>query len=176
MVLKSLKKNIKFAWRYAKDQKNVLIKYIISNIISIIISITVPILSAKIIINLTSNSFYQLIYIAGVIFVVENIRNIINYIAKNCSQIIYRETFSKIQIDLGRQILKLENTIIDNNGSGVFIQRITGDTSRLADIFNRQKGAANENTKLRIIKTALRRMFLISLPAKRNNLIFSPQY
>lgn len=128
--------NLKFAWKYSKDQKFKLIKYIICNIISIIISVIVPIFSAKIIIALTDNNFYQLILIAIVIFAVENLRNFIHYFARYYSQVIYRETFIKIQTDLGKQILKLENKSIDENSSGVFIQRLTGDTSRLADIFN----------------------------------------
>ena len=43
---------------------------------------------------------------------------------------------SRIQKDLGKNILKLENNILDKNGSGVFIQRMTNDTARLADIYD----------------------------------------
>ena len=49
---------------------------------------------------------------------------------------IYRESFIKIQNDLGKEILKLENKVLDSNSSGVFIQRLTNDTSKIADIFN----------------------------------------
>ena len=134
--MKELWKNLKFAWIYAKEQKSLLIKYIIANVLNIIISLVVPILSAKIIIYLTENSFYQLILMSVAIFIIENIRNLVNYNARYYAQVIYRETFTKIQTDLGKNILKLENKVIDNNSSGVFIQRLTNDTSRLADIFN----------------------------------------
>ncbi len=129
-------KNLKLTWQYAKEQKYKLIKYMICNFISIIISVVVPILSAKIIISLTTNEFYQLLSMSIVIFIVENTRNIVNYFARYYSQVIYRESFTKIQTTLGKEILRLENTCIDNNSSGVFIQRLTNDTSRLADIFN----------------------------------------
>ena len=33
-------------------------------------------------------------------------------------------------------MLKLETKTIDENSSGVFIQRLTNDTSKIADIFN----------------------------------------
>ena len=134
--MKELFKNLKFTWRYTKDLKKELIKYIMCNIFHIIISIIVPIISAKIIIALTSDSFEQLIYMAIVIFIIENVRNVIHYLGRYYSQIIFRESFIKIQTDLGKNILKLENKIIDDNNSGVFIQRLTNDTSRLADIFN----------------------------------------
>ncbi len=128
--------NLKFAWQYAKNQKWKLIKYIVTNIVSIIVSVVVPILSAKIIIALTDNNFYQLIFISILIFFIENVRNLIRYFSRYYAQTIYRETFSKLQIDLGKQILKLENESLDDSGSGVFIQRLSNDTSRLADIFN----------------------------------------
>ena len=134
--MKELISNIKFAWNYTKDQKIELIKYIIMNILHIIISIIIPILSSQIIIKLTSNMFYQLIFISLIIFLVENLRNVIHYLSSHYSQVIYRESLIKIQTDLGKQILKLENKILDANSSGVFIQRLTNDTSRLADIFN----------------------------------------
>lgn len=134
--MKETWKNIKFAWQYTKDLKGMLIKYIICNICSIIISIIVPLLSAKIIISLTNNHFKQLIYMSIAIFIIENGRNLVSYFARYYSQVIYRENFTKIQTELGREILKLENQSIDNTSSGIFIQRLTNDTSRLADVFN----------------------------------------
>ncbi len=134
--MKETWKNVKFAWEYTKDSKELLIKYILGNILSVIISIVVPILSAKILIALTSNQFHQLIFMSIIIFLIENVRNVCHYFCRHCSQVIYRESFTKIQTELGREILKLENRAIDKNSSGVFIQRLTNDTSRLADVFN----------------------------------------
>lgn len=134
--MKELWSNLKFSWQFAKNQKWKLIKYLICNIFAIIISVVVPIISAKIIIYLTNNEFYQLILAAIAIFIIENMRNIINYLIRYYSQVIYRETFSNIQTNLGKEILKLENKSIDANSSGVFIQRLTNDTSRMAEIFH----------------------------------------
>lgn len=134
--MKEFIKNLKFAWKYSKDQKFKLIKYIICNISSIFISVVIPILSAKIIVELTNNQFYQLIMIAIAIFFIENLRNLIHYFSRYYSQVIYRESFINIQTELSKEILKLENKIIDETGSGSFIQRLTNDTSRLADVFN----------------------------------------
>lgn len=134
--MKEFFSNLKFAWKYCKSLKSQLINYIICNIFSVIISVIIPILSANIIIKLTNNEFYQLISISIIIFIVENIRNIVNTKGRYHSQIIYRESFINIQTELSKEILKLENKIIDENSSGTFIQRLTNDTSRLADIFN----------------------------------------
>lgn len=134
--MKDLVDNLKFAWNYAKGQKKRIIIYILCNIVSILISVFVPILSARVIVDLTISQFQQVLLISFVILVVELSRNIVNYLARYCSQIVYRETFTLIQSSLGYEILKLENQCIDRNSSGVFIQRLTNDTSKIADIFN----------------------------------------
>ena len=128
--MKSFFPNLKFVWKYAQDQKLTIIKFIILNVLTVIISVI-----AKIIIALTDSAFYQLIFIAIIIFIVEVSYNFITLFLNKCDQIICRETFVKIQTDLGSQILKLENKTIDSNNSGVFIQRLTNDTSRLSDVF-----------------------------------------
>ena len=134
--MKEFISNLRFSWKYAKSQKARLLCFCLCNIINIIISIFVPILSAKIVINLTSNEFKQTILVALIIFIVESLRNIINYFTRYFSQVVYRETFTKIESDLGREILRLENRCLDSNSSGVFIRRLTQDTSGIADIFS----------------------------------------
>ena len=134
--MKEFLKNLKLAWIYTKDQKIRLILYIFCNIISIFISICIPILSAKIIVNLTNNNFKQLLLISLVILAVELLTNLIHHLSRYFSQVIYREAFVSIQTDLGKNILKIENRCIDKTSTGLFIQRLTSDTSRLADIFN----------------------------------------
>jgi ABC-type multidrug transport system fused ATPase/permease subunit len=134
--MKELIDNLKFTWKYLKNTKHYFYLYLIMNLCFIVISLVVPIISAKIIIYLTSNNFYQLFMMSIVIFIIENIRSIVDYFAIKCTQHIYRETMINLQYDLASNILKLENKIIDDNGSGLFIQRLTNDTSRMSDIFN----------------------------------------
>lgn len=134
--MKEFLNNVKFAWKYAKGEKKKIVVYILCNILTVAISIFIPILSAQIIVALTSSEFKQVVLISLVILAVEFSRNISNYFVRLFSQIIYRETFTKIQSSLGKEILKLENKTIDENSSGVFIQRLTNDTSKIADIFN----------------------------------------
>ena len=55
--LKEVWDNLKFTWKYVKSQKINIIGFAICNIVMIIISVIVPVISAKIIVNLTSNNF-----------------------------------------------------------------------------------------------------------------------
>ena len=134
--MKELWNNLKFVWVYAKDQKKRLFLSAFCNVIAITFSIIVPILSARIIVHLTSNQLYQVLAISLVLLIFNIVGQLVHCLARYCSQKIYRETFTKIQSALGREILKLENQCIDSHSSGVFIQRLTNDTSKLADIFN----------------------------------------
>ena len=134
--MKEFWKNIKLTWKYTKDQKTTLIKYIIVTILNIIVALLIPILSAQLIVKLTNNQLYQLIFIGLIIYLVENIYNIISYLSTRYYQIIRRESYTRIQKDLGSNILNLEVETLDKNSSGVFIQRLTRDTEELSIIFN----------------------------------------
>lgn len=138
--MKDFCKNLKFTWNYAKNKKKEFILIVITSIISIIINIVIPILYAKETVNITDNKLYQLLIVGFLIFIIEIARNIIRYIFNNCTRIIYRDTLGRLQIDLGRHVLKLTNSTIDAKSSGVFIQRLTNDTSKLADVFFQLSG------------------------------------
>lgn len=133
--MKEFFSNLKKAWIYGKGQKKFIIGYIVFNIIFIFINLFVPILSAKAIVELTNNKLNQVVFIGFVILVVELLRNFANYITSYFRQQIYRETYSKIETTLGAEILKIENQSLDEKGSGLFIQRLTNDASKIADIF-----------------------------------------
>lgn len=134
--MKEFKKNLKRVWVFIKPLKVRFIFNIIISIIMIIMSIVFPILSAQIIVNLTNSEFIQLLAISLIICILNFIDDLLYYFQSKNYQIIFRESYLNIQNTIGREILKLENQVIDNNGTGVFIQRITGDASKLSDIFN----------------------------------------
>lgn len=128
--------NLKLVWRFAKYQKKNIIKTTIWKIIIMIISVVVPLISAKIIVNLTDNKIYQCLMFVVLMFVIENLRNFAIYFSNCFSQVVFRETMVLMQKSLGDAMLKLETKVIDDNGSGVFVQRLTNDVSLLSDEFS----------------------------------------
>ena len=134
--MKELFNNLKFAWKYVKGQKGKIILLAIVGLFLAVIGVVLPILSARLIVYLTSNELLQLLSIAFVVFAVEILKNIMKYFSDYLLNIVYRETFNNIQISLGKEILKLKNKTLDSNSSGFFIQRLMGDTSKLSSIFN----------------------------------------
>jgi ABC-type multidrug transport system fused ATPase/permease subunit len=51
-------------------------------------------------------------------------------------QYVFTECHKRIELDLGKEILKVENKCLDKNGSGMFIQRITSDVNRISEVFS----------------------------------------
>ena len=135
-VMKNLLNNLKFSWNYVKGSKKSIILFLISNLFQIGFSVIAPILSAKIVISLTTNEYIRIINIAVIIFLVDYISDIFGYFINIMGSKIYRETMTEIEYDLGRNILMLENKCLDENGSGLFIQRLTGDTSKISTIYS----------------------------------------
>ena len=130
-----LKTNLKFVWKYAKEEKNRFILYGILNIFIIAISVLGPILSAKIILALTKEEFSQVIYVAIAILLINLFKNFLGYIGQLVTHKIHRNALAKAEIDLGGEILKLSNTSLEKHGTGVFIQRLNNDISRITDVF-----------------------------------------
>ena len=134
--MKDLRKNLKFAWQYANDVKNKIIMFIVFDFAQILISIILPIISAKMIVKLTSNELEQVLYLAIILFLIQAGRNIIDFFTDYYIRYSYKEILKKLQMDLSKTILKLKNSCIEKTSSGLFIQRISGDTTKIADIFN----------------------------------------
>ena len=134
--IKELLHNLKETWKYTKGVRKYILIITIISICYIATSVIVPIFSAKQIIELTNNQLEQLLYISGVLLGLELFRGIMHYLRRICTQIVHRRSFVKIQSELGKEILKLENKTIDNNSSGVFIQRLTEDCENMSRIFN----------------------------------------
>lgn len=129
--------NLKKLKKYAAGQKKHFIIILIGSFISVILRIIMPLLSAKIIISLTSNDYLQIILIAISILGVELLANYNSYLTWKNSNIFYQSVLSKLQLDLGKNILKIENKVLEEKGSGIFIQRLTGDARQITTGFDR---------------------------------------
>ena len=134
--MKDLFKNLKLTWNYAKSEKYRLIAYVLLNIIMIGISVIIPIFAAKQMIYLTESNLERLLIVSLIVSAIELFRILINHISRTLSINIFINTYSTLIYALAKEVLKLSNKTMDENGTGVFIQRITNDTFRMSDIYN----------------------------------------
>ena len=128
-------RNFKKLWNYASNNKLLIIKCIIYNILFVAIRISVILLSAKLIIKLTNKDALGLFLTALIVYGLELSHNTIFLFIRGCYQKIYKNLFTALQSTLSEEILKIKKECIDKNSSGLFIQRITNDTSTLASLF-----------------------------------------
>lgn len=127
--------NLKLSYKYAKKQKKEFILYFVANVILAIVGAIAPLLSAKQLLKLTDGLLDELIFFTVLVFIIEVTNNIGSFMARKFAQIFSREVLKQIQIDIAREVLKIETSDLDKKSSGVFIDRLVRDTGRIADIF-----------------------------------------
>jgi len=140
VLMKETINNLKRVYRYGRQYKKNLIIFSIMSITFIVINIVAPIISAKALVYLTDNLYYQLFLAAVVIFLIELVAAINHWILRRNTQVFFRGTTKKIQLASAKEILKLELTDINKSSSGTFIQRIGSDTDEMSKIFTRGMG------------------------------------
>ncbi len=133
--MKDFFSNLKITWKYEKSNRKNIILLCIFEVIMTIIRIVVPLLSARKIIYLTDSLLNKLAYITIMLFLVETFYDICRFYRVKQLQIIYMECQKKMQLDMGKNLLKLENDCLDKNSSGKFVQRLTNDIYKISDIF-----------------------------------------
>ena len=133
---KNLFKNLKQTWKLTKGSRKYLFGCIIFTTLLSVTGAIIPTFTAKEILYINGSLWNKLIFIAVLILVFEILVNLFRYLYRKLSQLFYREALINIQTKLAQETLSLETEEIDNNTSGLFINRLNQDTSKLADIFN----------------------------------------
>lgn len=131
----NFKLNIKRTWRYIKKAKWSLIAFGIISIIEAVFSSIMPLLSAKVILNITNGLMKQLILSSLAVFLISFVFWIFVYLKGVFYQKIYQKVLVNIQKSLAEEILNLEISEIDKHSSGLFINRLNNDTQDIAGIF-----------------------------------------
>ncbi len=133
--MKEFLKNIKFVWKYSKGERKRIILYIGLSVVYIFASLIYPILSAQMLVKITENLLVQFISMGLIILSIDLLCDTISYFRSMMYEKIFRNIYINIQYDLGKEILKLSNKSLEDNGSGKFIQRLVGDTKSISTIF-----------------------------------------
>ena len=129
-------KNLKFTWRFTAKSRKTLAVSLACQILSAVLGIVAPMVSAQIIIAYTSDKAEQVIYIAIVLLAVQILRNFFLVFSNQGYNRAYSKTLGMLEKELIDTSLQVESQCMDEKGSGLFIQRITTDTQRIASGFN----------------------------------------
>lgn len=126
---------LKKTYSFAKKDKKYLIYFFIGCILYCTISVVAPLLTAKQIVNLTSELWNQLILITAAILGIELLRNLVRFFNNYSTNRFFFSVKKNIQLELAKETLKINMHTLNNNTSGLFIERINNDSGTLADVF-----------------------------------------
>ena len=127
--------NVKKTWVFIKSSKANLAGYASVSIVEAIIGAILPLITAKIILNITDGLMQQLILSAIAVLVIELFLFTMSFFKGFFYQKIYQKTLINLQQAVARETLKLEIKEIDKASSGVFIDRLNKDTQEISSMF-----------------------------------------
>ncbi|MCI8394671.1 MAG: ABC transporter ATP-binding protein [Bacilli bacterium] len=122
-------------YQYAKDSKKNFILFLIFTILLCIIGAIVPIYSAKQLLSISEELFEQLFYSSIILFLLEIFRNTVRFIGGINASKFYRTTLKNIQISIASELLKTTTKELNKKSSGYYIERISSDAGKIADIY-----------------------------------------
>lgn len=128
-------KNLKKLLPYIKKYKKYIWGQIIAGIIVCAIGILLPIISARVVSDLSKNILTDLLYAALVYFALDTLGSVGSYIAGRLDEKMYCHLITDIELSVVDSTFKLEKAEIDNHTSGLFIDRLTKDTNELSKVF-----------------------------------------
>lgn len=135
-VYSTIQKNLRFSWKYMEGRRGTFVIAVTSQIISVVLSIVVPILSAKLIVAYTDVTYEQIILIGLALLAVKLATGAVLFISNHSYNVVYNKTISAMEEDMVDSALRITKGCIDEQGSGLFIQRLTVDTTTIATGFN----------------------------------------
>lgn len=132
--------NLKKVFKISNEYRKVFLIILLTSIIQIIVGIILPLYTAKQIVHLTNNIYEELILASIMVLGISIVNEINNFIMNIACNKFRFGTIKNLQIKLGIEILKIQETDIQKNGTGTFIERLTNDTDNMADMFTHGTG------------------------------------
>lgn len=128
----TIRKDIEFAWRYARKKKGVFFLGVFAQLSSILLSIIGSFYISGLIVSFTESALLQAVYIAIAIFLLNILEQAAMYVASRCYNRVSYTILANIQDDLVESVLNVRSGAMTSYGSGLFIQRMTSDTATFA--------------------------------------------
>lgn len=127
-------KNFKEIYKYSKGSRYYILLYIFASSITVGLSVLMPILSAQVLVNYTEGIWGKVISIALTLVILDIAATIFRLMHQFASEKFTKIVVTKIQLEMGKELLKIKLKDIDTTSNGVFVQRITRDANETANI------------------------------------------
>ena len=127
---------LRFVWKYTRPHKWWFFFGVLTQAVSVAIEIIAPLISAQVIVSLTNGLLEQILLTAGSLLLINAVSDAVNIACNRAYNVVYNKTLTLLETDLVQNALRITTRCLDRKGSGLFIQRLTQDTSQLATGFN----------------------------------------
>ena len=134
-MIKSFFKNIKRVYKYSIGCRKYIFIYLILSFLTMLISIVIPTLTSLQLVSLAESIWDRVIIYSLFVFGLTLFNSLIDFLTSITVQLFSKKVVSRVQIELGREILKIKLSDIDKHSSGLFTQRLTTDASDMTSIF-----------------------------------------
>ncbi len=119
--------------RYMMKKKKPFVIGSIIRFLQMLFNIIEPLLSAQIIVAYSGNEIRKINIVAFWLFVQAVSLSALNYIASRLLRSTYAEMIKQMKYDLSKDVLRIKTKCMDENGSGIFTQRIISETTNVVD-------------------------------------------
>jgi len=127
---------LRFVWKYTRPHKGWFFLGVLMQALLVGIQVAAPMITARVIVALTEGAAEQILLAALSLLVIEAVANIFSIACNRAYNVVYNKTLTLLETDLVHQALRISTRCLDRKGAGLFIQRLTQDTSQLATGFN----------------------------------------
>ena len=129
---RSLAQNLLFLTKFIKGEKSRITAACSLQLLGIVLSVVIPILTAHLISNFALNDITAILITAATLFLVHAVNDLVVYFANRLHNAAYDKIRYSIEMELANSIMNMQIGTIDKHGTGMIIQRMTGDTVSLA--------------------------------------------
>lgn len=101
--------------------------------LQMLFNVVEPIISAQIIIAYSGSEIKRIYIAAGLLLLQAFAASLLNYITSRMLRASYGEMIKQMKYDLSDSILRVKTDCMDENGTGVFTQRLINETEKIID-------------------------------------------
>ena len=124
------------SWYFVREEKLYFIILVILSLMLAGLSFIIPMLSAQLLLKLTDGLLKDLMLVAIIIFFIEILRNVILYFFRKIFELYSIKATTNAQIKMFEETLKIKTAVIEDNTTGMFIDRINNDTEDIINTFS----------------------------------------
>ncbi len=138
--MKQTIKNLRKVFNVSGEYRKYFIFIIITSVVQMLVGIFLPLFTAKQIVLFSENIFQELLLTSLMVLGISLLDDINYFVMGIVCRKFRVGTIKNLQMKLGTEILKISERDIQKNGTGTFIERLTKDTDKMADMFTHGVG------------------------------------